>query len=338
MTTHLANPITQPILDETHAPLILIVDDDTFVQMQLRLYLEREGYQVAIANSGEEGLATYRTHHPDLVLLDAIMPGINGFECCKQLSQLPSAAYVPILMITALDDQQSVDYAFDVGAADYVTKPIHWAVLRQRVKRLLYQTQLQRKLQLANLHLERLAFLDGLTQISNRRHFDDRLSLEWNRALRDKSPLSLILADVDNFKAYNDTYGHQAGDSCLKEVAQIFLQSANRPTDLAARYGGEEFAMILANTDLKGAKVIAKRIQTAIRTLKIPHHTSTTINYVTLSMGIASMIPHQDNSYTALIEQADQCLYQAKRQGKNRFVSDFIPQFETVNNTSKPEN
>ncbi|MGK7944975.1 MAG: diguanylate cyclase [Microcystaceae cyanobacterium] len=317
MKTNLANPILQPIIDEIHAPLILVVDDDRFVQMQLRLYLEREGYQVAIANSGEEGLDMYRTHHPDLVLLDAIMPGINGFECCKQLAQLPSAEYVPILIITALDDQQSVDYAFEVGAADYVTKPIHWAVLRQRVRRLLYQIKLQRQLQLANIHLERLAFLDGLTQISNRRHFDDRLSVEWNRGTRDRLPISLILGDVDDFKKYNDTYGHPAGDICLKEVAQIFLQSAKRPTDLAARYGGEEFALILPNTDLQGAEAIAHKIQAVLRRLRIPHQGSTVTEYVTLSMGIGSMIPDQDHSYTSLIEQADQRLYQAKTQGKN---------------------
>lgn len=317
------------------SPLILIVDDEPFARMQLRLSLEREGYQIVEAQDGREACAVFEQQQPDLVLLDALMPEINGFECCAWLQTLPRGKDVPILMITGLDDQESVDYAFEVGATDYVTKPIHWAVLRQRVRRLIQQsqllqqqTQLQRQLETANRDLHRLASTDGLTEVANRRRFDEALDQEQRRVWRSQfctlnaNPisLSLILCDIDHFKLYNDTYGHQAGDRCLYQVAQAIMKVANRPLDLVARYGGEEFVILLPETDVAGATYVATQICTQVRALAIPHLRSHQ-NQVTISAGVATANPCIEVEVANLIEMADQALYQAKREGRDRFCT-----------------
>ncbi|XQQ07251.1 MAG: diguanylate cyclase domain-containing protein [Leptolyngbya sp. IPPAS B-1204] len=169
----------------------------------------------------------------------------------------------------------------------------------------------------ANQELERLAFMDGLTQVANRRHFDDRLNQEWWRLKRKQAPLSIILCDIDFFKQYNDTYGHQAGDECLRRVANALIKAAARPADLVARYGGEEFALILPDTPALGAIQVARKIQTVIRQLQIPHQGSAVSPYVTLSVGIASTVPHSSSSLNQLIQSADSALYRAKSRGRN---------------------
>lgn len=222
-------------MDDT--PLILIVDDDRFTRTHLRRRLESEGYQVEEAEDGKQSLEAYARLRPDVVLLDITMPIMDGFACCAQLQKLQMndvshhpqthesaqktqnylMASTPVLMITGLEDQQSVDQAFEVGAADYFTKPIHWALLRHQVRRLIQQSQLYRQLEDSNQKLEevnqmlqRLASVDGLTQVANRRCFDETLIHEWQRISREQDSLSLIFVDIDYFKRYNDTYGHLA--------------------------------------------------------------------------------------------------------------------------------
>jgi diguanylate cyclase (GGDEF)-like protein len=320
-------------LPQHKTPLILIVDDDQFARMQLRLSLEREGYQTIEAQNGREAFTVFEQQRPDLVLLDALMPELNGFECCAWLQTLPQGKDIPILIITGLDDQDSVDYAFEVGAADYVTKPIHWAVLRQRVRRLIQQSQLQQQqvqlqqqLEAVNRDLQRLVSIDGLTQVANRRRFDEALEQEQRRIRRSQfctieacpTPLSLILCDIDHFKLYNDTYGHQAGDRCLQQVAQAISAVTSRPLDLVARYGGEEFVVLLPETDATGATYIATQICAQVRALAIPHLQSQH-EKVTISAGVATVNPCIEDEITNLIEIADQSLYQAKREGRDRF-------------------
>lgn len=300
------------------APLILVVDDDPVMRMQLRFCLEQEGYWVEEACNGRQGLAAFHQSQPDMVLLDAIMPDVDGFECCAQLRSCTGDSHTPILMITGLDDRDSVDRAFDVGAADYVTKPVHWAVLRQRVRRLIQQSQLQQQLEAANRELQRLASMDGLTQVANRRWFDEYLDQEWHRMQREHLPLSLILCDVDFFKAYNDTYGHQAGDRCLQQVAHMIQQQVKRSTDLVARYGGEEFAVILPNTPNQGALHIAEALCYEVQAMAIPHAASSIAPCITLSAGAASLTPNLDATTAALLTRADKALYQAKQAGRNR--------------------
>ncbi|MEH2366039.1 PleD family two-component system response regulator [Nostoc sp.] len=304
--------------------LVLIVDDEPFIRLILRHFLEREGYQIVEAQNGIEALTLFNQLHPDIVLLDAIMPDMDGFECCTQLELLDCNKHTPVLMITGLEDQESVDRAFAVGAMDFVTKPIHWPVLRQRVKRLIQQSQLQQKLEAVNLELQRLVTIDGLTQVANRRRFEEYFSQEWQRLKREQRPLSLILCDVDFFKLYNDTYGHRVGDRCLQKIAQAIKDMIKRPGDLVARYGGEEFAVILPNTDTKGAIHVADQICHAVRALAIPHQNSQVSSHVTISVGFTTEIPQPDSDLEEMIAAADRALYQAKAAGRDRFVRNIL--------------
>lgn len=306
----------RPPIQQT-SPLILVADDDKLTRLMLHQVLEREGYSVIEASQGDECLELYQNTQPSLILLDAMMPVMDGFECCTTLKSFPGSEHIPVLMITALEDQASVDRAFEVGASDYITKPINLAVLRQRVRILIEKSRLYRELEQANQKLLHLATIDSLTQVSNRRSFDEYLSREWQRMAREFSPISLILCDVDFFKNYNDTYGHPGGDACLKAVARAISESVKRPADLVARYGGEEFAIILPNTEAIGASHIAQKIHSKVKDLKIVHANSRVSEYVTVSIGIASLFPTSESITDTLIAAADRALYQAKAHGRN---------------------
>jgi diguanylate cyclase (GGDEF)-like protein len=315
--------LTFPALKDS--PLILVADDDKVTRTCLRQAMEQEGYRVVEANDGESCLATFSQMQPDVVLLDAVMPIMDGFTCCTNLQKIAGGNRIPVLIITALEDADSVNQAFEAGAVDYVTKPIHWAVLFQRVRRLIQQVRLYEELEKANHELKRLATSDGLTQVANRRHFDEYLQQEWQRMQREKGPLSLILCDIDFFKAYNDTYGHQAGDDCLRQVAAALQRSAKRSVDLAARYGGEEFAIILPNTDMEGAVQVAQDIQESIQDLAIAHRKSKVGEILTVSIGVATTIPVPFIAPQMLIEAADRALYQAKDDGRNCYRTFELP-------------
>jgi len=304
--------------------LILIVDDDLFMRKILVRYLERENYRVIEAANGMEALTIYQECQPDIILLDAMMPVLDGFECCARLQKLPNGDHTPVLIITALEDRESVDRAYDVGASDYVTKPIHWAVLRQRVRRLLDQANLRQQIEDANQQLavvvqelRRLVSIDGLTQVANRRCLDEYLEQECKRSQREQTPISLVLCDIDFFKNYNDNYGHQEGDRCLQEIAQAISKSTNRPADLVARYGGEEFAIILPNTDPEGGMNVAIRATEIVRSLQLPHDFSKVANHVTISCGVSTLAPPQDFEVMHLLKLADRALYLAKAEGRN---------------------
>ena len=316
-------------------PLILIVDDDVTTVLILSRFWQKEGYRPISVHDGNDALKVCEEELPDIILMDAIMPQMDGFSCCKLLQEKYTSYCPPILMTTGLNDSESVDHAFAVGATDYVTKPFHWAVLRQRVRRTLKAHQDHRQLQealekermlhqelrLANKELRRLATLDGLTEIANRRIFDERLENEWKRLRREQAELSLILMDIDCFKAYNDTYGHLSGDQCLYEVAQIMQRLARRPADLAARYGGEEFALILPNTHQQGAISLAERMRQNLKEKALAHTASTVRPWVTVSIGIATMIPTYEKP-SMIIDRADKALYCAKEEGRDRLVTD----------------
>ncbi|MBD6617608.1 PleD family two-component system response regulator [Komarekiella sp. 'clone 1'] len=326
-------------------PVILVADDDKTIRLLLRKAMEKEGYRVVEVSDGKQCLDAYETVKPDIVLLDAVMPEMDGFSCCKQLLQIARNNLIsalatfdtdsaigstvisklwertPILMITSLNDEESVDRAFEAGATDYITKPIHWAVLRQRLRRLLQQAQVYKQLEAANQALQHLANVDGLTGLANRRRFDDYLNTQWINLAQEESPLSLILCDIDFFKFYNDRYGHPAGDICLQQVGAVLNRKAQKHQDLLARYGGEEFAVIMPNTHASGALHVATAMQAAVRDLQIVHHGSAVSQYVTLSMGVATVIPTWESSPSDLIVGADKALYRAKAEGRDRIVS-----------------
>lgn len=322
-----------------HVPLILIVDDDAVSNFMLSEILHRDGYKTLVVENGQAALDICQKQLPDIILMDAVMPVMNGFDCCRSLHRLYGDNCPPILMITGLNDTESVDHAYQIGAVDYVTKPFHWAVLRGRVRQamtahlahqnlkqaLAKEKLLRQDLKLANHQLRQLASVDGLTRIANRRVFDKRLEHEWKRLCREQSPLGLVLIDIDCFKAYNDTYGHLNGDQCLCQVANIINGCVHRPADVAARYGGEEFALILPNTDLEGVMHVAKSLQQQLHELAIPHTASVVTSIVTVSIGAVSIVPTYANSFKTIINWADEALYTAKNNGRNCIVSASNP-------------
>jgi diguanylate cyclase (GGDEF)-like protein len=302
-------------------PVILTVDDDMATRKMIGRNLRSEGYKIVEATNGNQCLELYTQVQPDIVLLDAIMPGMDGFECCQKLQELIASPFVsPVLMITGLDDETSVDRAFDAGAADFVTKPIHWPVLLQRVKRLIHQSHLYQELEAANEELARLAMEDSLTGIANRRRMDEYLEEEWRKSIQKRSTLSAILCDVDFFKSYNDTYGHLAGDFCLQQVTEAIKESLGQRSHLLARYGGEEFVVILPEVDSNNGLEIAEEIRKTINDLEIPHKMSAIAHHVTLSLGVAVVVAQQKYSPLRLLAKADYALYQAKTTGRNQSV------------------
>ncbi|GAB4370111.1 MAG: diguanylate cyclase [Elainellaceae cyanobacterium] len=328
---------------------LLIVDDHLDNVRSLAWLLSDSGYLVRKATSGEMALETIHIAQPDLVLLDVRMPEMDGYEVCQRLKANPTTHDIPIIFLSASNDTENKVQAFAVGGADYVTKPfqaeevlarVHHqiTILRQRQQLLRQQQQLaiqncqlrqeirqreeiEAKLQQANLELHRMANTDSLTQVANRRCFDQILEQEWHRLRREQQPLSLVLCDIDFFKNYNDHYGHPAGDLCLQQVAQVISQKINRPADMVARYGGEEFAIILPNTDQEGAVAIVEAIRATLEALKIPHAGSTIASCITLSAGIACLTPTLNSSCQELVAAADTALYQAKSAGRNTWVA-----------------
>ncbi|WP_413161617.1 diguanylate cyclase [Capilliphycus salinus ALCB114379] len=294
--------------------VILVIDDDQTNIKVIIDTLKPAGLTVISARNGEMGIKRALFALPDLILLDVMMPGIDGFETCRCLKSEPATQAIPILFMTALNDEESKVKGFDVGGVDYITKPFG---AREVVARVKTHLNLKRKQDL----LERLVGIDGLTEIPNRRQFDTVFDKEWRRALRTQTPLALIMLDIDYFKNFNDGYGHTAGDECLRKVAQTLAGSVQRASDFVARYGGEEFAVILPGTPLESAVNIAEKIKENVESLHLYHAFSQVSNYVSLSLGVAELIPSNEISPQNLIEMADRALYRAKAQGRNQVIS-----------------
>jgi diguanylate cyclase (GGDEF)-like protein len=304
-----------------HAPAhasLLVVDDDEMTRDVLTRRLQRIGHAVVAARDGVQALELIGQQPFDAVLLDIKMPGLTGFDVLKKIRQSKSVTDLPVLMVTSSDDSDSVVEALELGANDYITKPLDFPVALARIRTQLLLRRVVVALEEANRKLERLSFLDGLTNIANRRRFDEYLAVEWRRAQREQAPVSLILADVDFFKGYNDHYGHEAGDEVLKRVAAALDATVGRPADLVARYGGEEFVVVLPGTDTPGAALLAERLRAGVAALEIPHAHSRAAGHVTISLGVATLVPAREGAPEGLLTAADQALYEAKREGRNR--------------------
>ena len=291
-------------------PTLLIVDD-TPLNIELLDGVLGQDYEILFATRGEDALEIAREEAPDLILMDVMMPEMDGYEVCSRLKADPRTAGIPIIFVTALDQEADEARGLELGAIDYITKPINPVIVKARVRN---HIELKRHQDI----LRGLTFLDGLTCIANRRRFDQFLDLEWRRAVRNGSRLSLIMIDIDLFKPFNDTHGHAAGDECLKQVAHGMAREIQRPGDLVARYGGEEFVCVLPETDPQGALAVAERIQARLAALALPHGASKVAPVVTLSMGVATVQPVEGEDPASVIEAADRALYEAKRLGRNR--------------------
>jgi diguanylate cyclase (GGDEF)-like protein len=292
---------------------ILIVDD-TPANIEILSELLSSEYEVLFATGGEDALEIAVDENPDLILLDVVMPGMDGYEVCSRLKADARTRAIPVIFVTAMDHEEDETKGLDAGAIDYLTKPIRPPIVRARMRN---HIQLKRYRDA----LESLSSSDGLTGIANRRRFDELLDQEWTRARRSHNPLSLTIMDIDHFKAFNDHYGHLAGDDCLRKVAGCLAESVRRPADLVARYGGEEFACLLPDTHAEGAVCVANHIREKVNAMKIPHSASPVADHVTLSMGVSTMIPVIGQSFFDLIRRADELMYEAKNNGRNSIKS-----------------
>jgi len=318
---------------------IVSVDDTIFSLEVIKAFLISAGYlDVITVKSARElyqlvdGYSDRGIVEIDLILMDIIMPEVDGIEACRNIKKREWLADVPVIMVTSTTEKDNLQRAFSAGAMDFIKKPLERVELLARVRSALslkHETarrkareieliEVTHQLQAVNERLQNLSYLDGLTGIANRRHFDQGLFQESRRTRRENTPLSLILLDIDYFKAFNDTYGHLKGDDCLKMVATSLEKTLKRPGDFLARYGGEEFAVVLPNTDDVGAGIIAEELRANIERAGIEHINSLCADYVTVSLGVVTRFSDQDETPDALILAADRALYRSKNEGRNR--------------------
>jgi len=314
---------------QPNTPKILVVEDSKVTVKVLTGYLAGMGVEnPLVAETGTQALRTFRREHPDIVLLDARLPDIDGFEVASKIRKAEQGEeWTAIIFLTAMNSDEDLARGIAAGGDDYLVKPVSEMVFHAKVRAMQRLVGMQRnlvevihKLDAANAELQRLSTTDALTGIANRRALDDFLSREWRRCQRMEKPLSLVMLDIDYFKLFNDKYGHQAGDDCLKQVAAQIARAAPRASDLAARYGGEEFMLVLGETDLDGALWMAERVRQMIGDLKVVHY-ATDSKFVAVSCGVVTVLPDDQHSIETLIESADAALYQAKRGGRDRVVA-----------------
>jgi two-component system chemotaxis family response regulator WspR len=319
--------------------MVLLVDDQAIIGEAIRRALVNQpNIDFHYCANPAEAITVAEQIGPTVILQDLIMPGVDGLTLVRQYRANPVTKDIPIIVLSTKEEPAVKSEAFTAGANDYPVKLPDRIELIARIRHhsKAYLNQLQRdesyralresqrQLMEINIELRRLTNIDGLTGLSNRRYFNVYMGAEWKRALREQSPLSVLMVDVDDFKRYNDTYGHLAGDEVLKKVAETIQTLARRPADLAARFGGEEFILILPATHLAGAQYLGEKLRGIVQDLRIPHSASTVAEYVTISVGGASTIPQPRDSSLLLMETADAALYEAKRTGKNRVVARVV--------------
>ncbi|MCP4022602.1 MAG: diguanylate cyclase [Desulfobacteraceae bacterium] len=302
-------------MDDREEMKTVLLIDDTPENIQLLVETLKDEYKIMVATSGSEAIDMLKTEEnlPDLILLDILMPDIDGYDVCKWLKNNDRTRSIPVIFVTALAEIMDETKGIKLGAVDYITKPFYPPIIKARV-------QAHINLKMKSDMLEQFVSLDALTNIPNRRKFDEVIVSEWRRAQRYDSPLSVIMINVDQFKQYNDNYGHGPGDLCLQSVARAIQSRVRRAYDFLARYGGKEFIAILPDVDVQGAQKVGISIIKAVENLHIPHELSKASDHVTVSLGIATMHPaNEAESYSKIIEGADQLLEQAKKAGRNRF-------------------
>ena len=326
---------------------ILIVDDSMVSRIFIADLLKEVGYNdMVLCASVEEAYQTIGFNESDktetdldLILLDINLPGKSGIDACREFSEHKVFGEVPIIVISGVDYLDGLNAAFSAGATDYITKPPSHTELLARIRSALrLKTEMNRRkareedlmvlnerLAEMNQELERLAVTDSLTGWANRRSFNQFMNREWLRQQRGQQPFSVIMIDIDHFKKYNDCYGHLDGDVCLQKVSWALQSALSRAGDLLARYGGEEFIAILPHTDTEGATELAAAFHDHVRALALPHKDSPVAPIITISIGVASVIPNQSLSSTQVVAMADEALYRAKQSGRNQSVTATSP-------------
>jgi len=296
-------------MDAAKKNSVLVVDNEESNIMALTHILNPE-YIVYATKDSREAVEVAAENLPDVILLDIIMPEMDGYAVLNALKNTEKTRDIPVIFITGLNKIEDEEKGLNMGAADYISKPFSSMVVRLRVKN---QIKMLNQLRL----IESLSRIDQLTSIPNRRGFDNRMDMEWIRAIRENTFISLLMVDIDKFKIYNDTYGHLQGDRVLQAIAKTITQSLNRPGDYTVRWGGEEFVVLLPNTDLNGALTIAERIRLNISKTVIPCIDGSETK-VTVSIGVNTQTPQRDSSQDVFISEADKALYKAKESGRNR--------------------
>jgi diguanylate cyclase (GGDEF)-like protein len=288
---------------------ILIVDDEKS-NLDILGSILSPMYNLLVTRSGTRALELANEHKPDLILLDVIMPEISGFDVIKELKECEDTNRIPVIFITGLTSTENEEKGFFLGAVDYITKPFNKSIVKARVN-----THIKIVDQFRTI--ERIGLIDPLTKIANRRGVENRFDVEWGRAIRENRPISFLIMDIDKFKDYNDTYGHQQGDVALQTFAEVATDSLMRATDLVARWGGEEFVVLLPNTYIDGAVEIAERMRKNIEEVKI-YNDAEVETRITVSIGANCIVPKLETSIDDFIEKADKALYKAKELGRNR--------------------
>ena len=298
---------------EFKKPTILVVDDMTTTLLLLHDLL-KDTYEVKIAKSGTKALEILESPNDiDLILLDIVMPDIIGYDVCKRIKNNETIKNIPIIFITGRTSQEDEEYGLNLGAIDYITKPFNKAIVKLRIKNYL-------NLKIKNDMLEKLSMYDGLTNIRNRRFFDETFEKTFSEIKRDKKSLAVLMIDIDFFKPYNDNYGHGQGDETLRKVAKALEKTIKRASDFVARYGGEEFVILLKDINKDGVEAVANNLLNAIRELKITHEFSKIENYVTVSIGVSYYNSSSDITKLELLLKADETLYNVKNSGRNNFA------------------
>ena len=298
---------------EFKKPTILVVDDMTTTLLLIHDLL-KDTYEVKIAKSGTKALEILESPNDiDLILLDIEMPDINGYDVCKRIKNNETIKNIPIIFITGRTSQEDEEYGLNLGAIDYITKPFNKAIVKLRIKNYL-------NLKIKNDMLEKLSMYDGLTNIRNRRYFDETFEKTFSEIKRDKKSLAVLMIDIDFFKPYNDNYGHGQGDETLRKVAKALEKTIKRASDFVARYGGEEFVILLKDINKDGVEAVANNLLNAVRELKITHEFSKIENYVTVSIGVSFYNSSSDITKLELLLKADETLYNVKNSGRNNFA------------------
>jgi diguanylate cyclase (GGDEF)-like protein len=309
---------------------ILLVEDSATLRYAMRNYILEAGHAPLIAQSGEAALQMLETTPVDMIIMDVEMPGLNGFETTRLIREWLGGHWIPIIFVTGRNEDESYREGIEAGGDDYLIKPVSAMIIKAKIRAMERITEMRDQLNQLNAELEALSQLDSLTQIYNRRTFNEMAQQQWLLAARQQKPISVLMIDVDHFKLYNDHYGHPAGDTCLKKVTQIIRDCLNRPIDLIGRYGGEEFVVLLPEADSVGAMHVAQSINAALEEAALRHEVSPTHKYVTVSIGGASCVQTIPYSLEELIKRADRALYKAKHSGRNRSLVDDIAVHKTI--------